>query len=63
MIKKVCDNCGVELTTQNSFEGTNIEVAHLYWRIDLCESCFLHLSSEIEEIVGKYESGEGEKND
>ena len=57
-IKTYCDKCGVELVNANSYEDTDIEVAHFRKRVDLCSACFEKLTDMISDFFEK-----GSKNE
>ena len=57
-IKTYCDKCGAELCNKNSYEDTDIEVAHYYRKADLCSSCFEKLTDVIEDFFKKSEDTE-----
>ena len=59
-IKTYCDKCGVELVNKNSYEDTDIGVAHYYRKVDLCSTCFEKLTDVIEEFFDKNEVTENE---
>jgi hypothetical protein len=53
VIKTYCDKCGTVLENSNSYEDTDIEVAHYYKKVDLCSSCFEKLTNIIETFFKK----------
>jgi hypothetical protein len=45
VVKDYCDHCGAELDEMTDYGDTEIEIAHHWFKSDLCKNCMEELSA------------------